>query len=92
MPEFWLDVPEDIKGIGHGGIDHLMMDVFVDCVVNKKEMPIDVYDMASWMCITALSEISIAHGGAPQDIPDFTKGRWVVRKRKDVLDLTPRSK
>ena len=53
-------------------------------------MPIDVYDMASWMCITCLSEISIAHGGAPQEIPDFTKGRWVVRKRKDVLDLKKR--
>ena len=90
MPEFWLDLSEDIKGIGHGGIDHLMMDVFVDCVVNGKEMPIDVYDMASWMCITCLSEISIAHGGAPQEIPDFTKGRWVVRKRKDVLDLKKR--
>ncbi len=90
MPDFWLNVTEEVKGIGHGGMDHLMMDVFVDCVVNGKEMPIDVYDMASWMCITCLSEISISHGGAPQEIPDFTKGRWVVRKRKDVLDLKKR--
>lgn len=85
LPDFWLSVPEEVKGIGHGGIDHFMMDVFVDCIVNGEEMPIDVYDMAAWMSITCLSEISIAHGGAPQEIPDFTKGRWVVRKPKDVI-------
>ncbi len=27
-----------------------------------------------------LSEISIAEGGAPQAIPDFTRGRWYSRK------------
>ena len=85
LPDFWLNLSEDVKKIGHGGIDHLMMQVFVDCVNSGEEMPIDVYDMASWMCISCLSEISIAHGGEPQAIPDFTKGRWVVRKRKDVL-------
>jgi hypothetical protein len=39
-------------------------------------MPIDVYDAASWMAITALSEISVANGSAPVEIPDFTSGRW----------------
>ena len=40
---------------------------------------IDVYDMASWMCISALSEESIAKGGAPVAIPDFTNGKWMTR-------------
>jgi hypothetical protein len=39
------------------------------------------------MSISALSEISIAQGGAPQMIPDFTNGMWTVRKSKDVVDL-----
>ena len=31
------------------------------------------------MSITALSAASIAAGGAPQAIPDFTRGRWMER-------------
>lgn len=87
LPDYWLNIPEEVKGIGHGGIDHFMMQVFVDCIKNGEEMPIDVYDMASWMSVSCLSEISIAQGGMPQAIPDFTKGRWVVRKRKDVINF-----
>ncbi len=65
---------------GHGGMDGLVFGAFFDAVRNKTEVPIDVYDMASWMSITALSEQSIALGGAPVFIPDFTKGRWCSRK------------
>ena len=50
-------------------------------------MPIDVYDMAAWMAITPLSEQSIAHGGMPQAIPDFTRGQWIHRPIKDVVEL-----
>ena len=39
-------------------------------------MPVDVYDAASWMAVTALSEMSIAKGGAVVDVPDFTGGKW----------------
>ena len=41
--------------------------------------PIDTYDMAAWMAITPLSELSIANGGAPVEIPDFTRGAWTHR-------------
>ncbi len=44
-------------------------------------MPVDVYDAASWMAVTALSEMSIAKGGAVMDIPDFTGGKWHRRER-----------
>ena len=53
-----------------------------------KEMPIDVYDAASWMAITALSANSIALGGAPQIIPDYTNGKWQLRQPKDVVDFS----
>ena len=29
------------------------------------------------MCVTPLSEQSVAMGGAPVPIPDFTSGRWI---------------
>ncbi len=50
-------------------------------------MPIDVYDMAAWMSITPLSEQSVAHGGMPQAIPDFTRGKWILREPKDVVSF-----
>lgn len=65
---------------GHGGMDWLVFCEFVESVRNKTEVPIDVYDMAAWMCITALSEESIAMGGHPVAIPDFTNGAWMHRK------------
>lgn len=70
---------DGVKEKGHDGIDWLVFCEFVKCVREKTEAPIDVYDMASWMCITTLSEQSIALGGQPVAIPDFTNGAWMKR-------------
>ncbi|MBQ7368615.1 MAG: Gfo/Idh/MocA family oxidoreductase [Clostridia bacterium] len=64
---------------GHGGIDERVLDEFFSAVKEGREMPIDVYDMATWMCITTLSEQSIATGQSVP-FPDFTNGAWVRRK------------
>lgn len=69
---------EGVKG-GHGGMDWLVFCDFIESVQNHEPMPIDVYDMASWMCISVLSEESIAMGGHPVAIPDFTNGNWMRR-------------
>ena len=60
---------------------------FFTALREGKEPPIDVYDAAAWMCISALSEASIAAGGAPQEIPDFTNGKWLLRKTLDVTEM-----
>ncbi len=87
LPDLWRYMdPADLES-GHGGIDTLEFRVFVDCLKNNKPMPIDVYDAASWMAVTALSEQSIMMGGAPQAIPDFTDGRWINRPLEDVVKL-----
>ncbi len=62
----------------HDGMDCLEFDVFFDCLKHNKPMPIDVYDAASWMAVTALSEQSILLGGAPVPVPDFTNGAWAM--------------
>jgi hypothetical protein len=49
------------------------------CLKEGREMPIDVYDAAAWMCVTCLSEKSIKENGAPQAIPDFTNGKYKTR-------------
>ena len=88
LPKIWRDKKEGsgISG-GHGGMDGLMLRSFFDAWQAGEEMPIDVYDAASWMVITCLSEASIANGGMPIDIPDFTSGRWIMREPKDVTPM-----
>jgi len=71
---------EGVKG-GHDGMDWLVFDAYFDALRRGADTPIDVYDTASWMCVSTLSEESIAAGGAPVAIPDFTNGRWVNRGR-----------
>jgi len=58
-------------------MDWLVLRAFVESVKNQTKPPIDVYDAAAWMCITPLSEASIAKGGMPVEIPDFTYGQWI---------------
>ena len=57
------------------------------CLRNGEESPIDVYDAAAWMSITALSEASVAAGGMPQSVPDFTNGKWTRRAPRDVTQI-----
>ncbi len=87
MPDMWLNLTEEQKASGHGGMDGFLFRTFIDCIMNGTEPPIDVYDAAAWMAVTALSEASIAQGGAPQAFPDFTNGKWLLRKPLDVIEL-----
>ncbi len=87
LPPVWSRMTEEQIRAGHGGIDSIEFRAFVDALRAGTEMPIDVYDAAAWMSITALSAASIAAGGAPQAIPDFTGGRWVMREPKDVTEI-----
>ena len=72
----WKKYRQQIVG-GHGGIDALTLQAFCNSVRNRTNTPIDVYDCAAWMCLTCLSEQSIACGSMPIPIPDFTNGKWI---------------
>jgi hypothetical protein len=73
---------EGVRG-GHGGMDYLVFRAFIESFDEGKPMPIDVYDGASWMAVTTLSEQSVAMGGAPVCIPDFTNGKWLTFRAKE---------
>ena len=73
---------EGVKG-GHDGMDWLVYSAFFEGILSGRQPVIDTYDMASWMAITPLSEISIAGGGQPVEIPDFTRGQWLCREDKN---------
>ncbi len=64
---------------GHGGMDYLVLRAFVEAVQKNTNPPIDVYDTALWMAVTCLSEESVAMGGHPVPVPDFTGGMWMKR-------------
>ncbi len=74
---------EGVRG-GHGGMDYLVLRAFIEAVENGTHMPIDVYDTASWMAITPLSEQSIKNGYSRMTIPDFTLGKF--RNRTDKAE------
>ncbi len=73
----WIEYLKDGVKLGHDGMDYLVFDEFVKSVRAKTQVPIDVYDMATWMSITALADESIALGSKPVYIPDFTNGKWI---------------
>ncbi len=80
----WKKFIEDgIQG-SHDGIDWLEFEAFFNALRNNEPMPIDVYDAATWMSITVLSEQSVSMGGAPVAIPDFTRGKWALNKLDDL--------
>lgn len=87
LPKIWKEVTPEAEKAGHGGMDWFAYKSFVDAVMNKTPMPIDVYDSATWQAVSVLSEISIQHGGTPQAMPDFTNGKWFKRPRLDVCEF-----
>ncbi len=90
LPDIWKNITPEEKERGHGGMDWFAYKAFTDAIKNGTPMPIDVYDGVTWMAVSVLSELSIAQGGAPQAMPDFTNGKWHLRKPEDVCELLSR--
>ena len=85
----WREYKEfGLRG-GHGGMDYLVIRAFIESIQSGRAFPIDVYDAASWMAVTCLSEQSIAMGSMPVPVPDFTDGRWIGRETRegDIFSL-----
>ena len=71
------ELKETAKKVGgHGGMDFIMNYRMVYCLNHGLPLDMDVYDLAEWCCVTELSRISLEHGGAPVEVPDFTRGAW----------------
>ena len=87
LPEFWRNITEEQKKAGHGGMDYFEFLAFVNHLRDGSDMPIDVYEAATWMSITYLSEKSLAMGGAVVEMPDFTNGAYKTRVPFDVVEL-----
>jgi len=75
----WARWRAEAEGAGHLGGDFFVIREFLQAARTAGPSPIDACDAAAWSSIMPLSAKSIAEGGAPQEIPDFTRGKWETR-------------
>ena len=72
-----IETEEMAKKVGgHGGMDYILDYRLVYCLRHGLPLDMDVYDMAEWSCVVALSGISLENGSVPVAVPDFTRGAW----------------
>ncbi|AWW43229.1 Gfo/Idh/MocA family protein [Streptomyces cadmiisoli] len=84
----WTKIGDDAENNGgHGGMDYVLQWRTVQLMRAGLVPDIDVYDSAVWCSPVALSVKSLALGGRPVQIPDFTRGAWV--NRRPGLDTGP---
>jgi predicted dehydrogenase len=72
---------------GHGGADWMTLYRLIKALRTGSAPDIDVYDAATWSCITELSEKSVASRSSPMDFPDFTRGRWKTNLPIGIIGL-----
>lgn len=70
---------------GHGGMDYLMLYRLIDNMNRGAAWDMDVYDGVTWSVITPLSQMSDAHGSAPMQFPDFTRGKWQENRPLPIM-------
>ncbi len=82
----WTRYSESASGAGHGGMDWFVINGFVQAVKQKRQTPIDVYDSVTMSALFPLSTQSIKEGNKTLEFPDFTRGKWKMRKPTFALD------
>jgi hypothetical protein len=65
-----------VETCGTRWIDYLMDSRLIYCLRNGLPLDMDVYDAVEWSSLVELTEQSALAGGAPVEIPDFTRGEW----------------
>ena len=72
----WKEIAAKGEGRGHGGMDYIEDWRLVQSLLKGEPLDQDVYDAAAWSAVVDASIRSVAGGGKPVAIPDFTRGRW----------------
>lgn len=74
----WRKIGDDAADNGgHGGMDYVLQWRTVQQMRAGLVPDMDVYDAAIWCSPVPLSVRSLAAGGRPVPVPDFTRGSWV---------------
>ncbi|MDN5205704.1 Gfo/Idh/MocA family oxidoreductase [Fulvivirgaceae bacterium BMA10] len=70
---------------GHGGMDFIMRYRIIECLRKGQPMDQNIYEGCFWSAVGPLSETSVAQNGAPQEFPDFTRGKWKNTKALAIV-------
>jgi hypothetical protein len=73
---------------GHGGMDYLVLWRLIFCLRNGLPTDINVYDTATWSCLTELTAQTVAQRSRTIDVPDFTRGRWQTTPPLEIVSPT----
>ncbi|NUQ20219.1 MAG: Gfo/Idh/MocA family oxidoreductase [Gemmatimonadaceae bacterium] len=86
----WKTLEGPSAGAGHGGMDYIEDYRLVQALRSGTPTDADVYDGAACTSVIMMSEASIANRGAPQAMPDFTRGAWQSRPPLGIVDADGR--
>jgi predicted dehydrogenase len=85
-PLWRAELAQQAQRPGHGGMDFMEDWRLVVCLRAGQPTDMNVYDAAAWSCITELTERSVAQRSRPQDVPDFTRGRWQTTPPLGIIE------
>jgi glycosyl hydrolase family 109/GFO/IDH/MocA oxidoreductase family protein len=71
---------------GHGGMDFLEDFRLIECLTKGEPTDMNVYDAAALSSMVELSIRSVAQKGKPQEVPDFTRGRWKTQAPWPIVE------
>ncbi len=72
----WQKLRQQTGGAGHGGMDFVINWNNLNRLHRGQTPDSVVYDAAAWSSMIELSSRSVATGGMPVEIPDFSRGLW----------------
>ncbi|MCK5270508.1 MAG: Gfo/Idh/MocA family oxidoreductase [Sedimentisphaerales bacterium] len=78
---------EKAKGAGHGGMDFIEDYRLINALRKGIVPDMDVYDAVTWSVVSELSEISVANRSKPVDFPDFTRGKWKIKRPLHLMEV-----
>jgi len=91
LPEFehplWKEIAAQAQGAGHGGMDYIEDYRLIKCLREGAPLDQTVYDAAALSAVVDLSVRSVAKGGQPVDVPDFSRGRWRTTPVLPILHM-----
>ncbi len=82
----WKTIAAKGEGRGHGGMDYIEDWRLVQSLLKGEPLDQDVYDAAAWSAVVDASIRSVAGGGKPVAIPDFTRGRWKMTPPLGIVE------
>ncbi|MBI3194046.1 MAG: Gfo/Idh/MocA family oxidoreductase [Ignavibacteriae bacterium] len=87
MHPIWVELEEQSKGAGHGGMDFIEDFRLINSLLKGVEPDMDVYDAAAISAVVELSGNSVSLNGEPVKFPDFTDGKWKMQRNLHVMEM-----